>query len=94
MNINTLKQLGTLHEMIIQAHNNWVSVHYEEQALLKLQLLKKVAKNLEEQKRGKLKSQVPYEKMADFLIEHAYKLSYMELHKKIMSIALTQNDGK
>lgn len=91
MNKKTLKQLGTLHEMIIQAHNDWVSLHYEEQALLKLQLLKKVAKQLEEQKRGKLKSSLNYSLMAAYLIANASISPYSDLHKGIMDIVLAKN---
>ena len=90
MNKKTLKQLGTLHDIVIQLHNEYVDLHYEDEALQKLKLVKKIAKCLEEQKRGKLKTSLDYSYMADFLIMNADVLSYSDLHKGIMAIVLSR----
>ena len=88
MNKSTLKQLGLLHGIIIKLHNEWVTDHYSEETSFKLQLIKKITKNLEEQKRGFLKSKLPYGVAADFLIENYSLLSASELLKAVQKILI------
>jgi len=54
----------------------------------KYQLVRKIKKNLEEQKRGFLKSKVPYSEMAEAVLEFVESENYQDLHKRITTIAL------
>ena len=88
MKKEVLIQLGKLTNICELTHNEWVdSGHTNEEHLLKIQLFKKVQKQLEEQNRGFLKSKVTYFTISEYLIEN-YKLSYSELHKKVIELVL------
>lgn len=81
-----LKRIGKLCKAIDIVFDEWVKSHYTSQeAQMKLVLLKKVKKQLEEQKRGFLKSKVNYSAMAEYLGEN-YQKSYSELQKKITKL--------
>ena len=80
MNKKTLVQLGSLCQAIDEVFNEWIKSGYSDDAIQqKLKLLKKVKKQLEEQKRGKLKSRIDYSDMADYVLER-YRASYTEIY--------------
>lgn len=90
MNKSDLKRLGSLWKLQEKLHNEWVDSGYSEELCTKINMVKKIKKQLEEQKRGFLKSKVPYYKMADFLVDNALMLSTLRLQEGLISI-FTQN---
>ena len=81
-----LIQLGKMVELKRKIHDEWVSQNYPEELQMKWKLVHKVFKCLEEHARGKIKSNIPYPLLADFLLENAEKLNYKELHQEVMKI--------
>jgi septal ring factor EnvC (AmiA/AmiB activator) len=77
MNKMILQQLGDLTDVVQQLHNIWVDSNYDNKEVIKkINLLNKVKKQLENQKRGTLKSKVNYSRMAHYLIVRSTKTNY------------------
>jgi hypothetical protein len=87
MNKRDLKRLGALWQLETTLHDDWVDSGYSEELKSKIEVVHKIKKQLEEQKRGFLKSKVPYAKMADFVVDNV-ALSTMELKKGLMDLFL------
>lgn len=87
MNKRDLKRLGALWKLENMLHNEWVDAGYTEELRSKIEVVHKIKKQLEEQKRGFLKSKVPYARMADFVVDNI-ALSTAELKKGLMDLFL------
>ena len=74
-----LKKLGALQNLKMELHNKWVDNKYDEETRNKIELVVKISKCLEEKERGKLKSNVDYAKMAEYLLDKALILTNEEL---------------
>ena len=86
MNKSTLKQLGQLHEIKRILHNQAVDSSFQGDPVQKLNLVVKVAKQLEEQKRGFSKSKINYAEMANTIIKHYAEVDYLTLMKLITKV--------
>lgn len=84
MKKSVLVLLGKLLVMEMDLWNQISDNPRNEEIQKKYWLVKKIKKNLEEKSRGFLRSKVPYEKMAEIVLEFVNKESYANLHKKIM----------
>jgi hypothetical protein len=87
MNKRDLKRLGALWKLENTLHNEWVDAGYTEELQSKIEVVHKVKKQLEEQKRGFLKSKIPYALMADFIVDNI-SLSTLELKQGLMDLFL------
>ena len=86
MNKRDLKRLGKLWEIESGIYGSCKVLCGD--SLNKYKLVHKIKKQLEEQKRGFLKSKIPYGAMADFIIENIERMNYGNLLKGITHIAL------
>ena len=89
MTKSTLKRLGQLWKIKCTIRNLQVDEPQEEEWHQKHKLVTHVKKQLEEQKRGFLKSKVNYSLIADFIIESWDTQSYQALHLGIKDIVCT-----
>lgn len=87
MNKRDLKRLGSLWKLENKLYNDWVDAGYTEELKDKIEVVRKVKKQLEEQKRGFLKTKIPYAQMADFIVDNI-SLSTLELKKGLMDLFL------
>jgi len=87
MNKETLTQLGTLSRIAGTVYDVMASEHFENKATMqKYNLILKVKKQLEEQSRGFLKSTIPYNKWAEYLIHFYQAQSFKELTTNLLKI--------
>jgi len=95
MNKATLKKLGGLCKAIDVVFEEWVVSKYQSQeAQLKLTLLKKIKKQLEEQKRGFIKSRIDYSAIADYLIENYATMPYGTLLEGVSKLTYKKTNKK
>lgn len=87
MNKRDLKRLGALWKLENTLHNDWVDAGYTEELQGKIEVVHKIKKQLEEQKRGFLKTKIPYAHMADFIVDNI-ELSTSELKKGLIDLFL------
>jgi hypothetical protein len=88
MNKQTLTRLGKLWQLESKLYNDSLKDPLNDDLKKKHTLVKKVKKNLEEQKRGFLKSKIPYSEMADYIVTNIHNMSFSNLHKNVCTIAL------
>lgn len=88
MNKRTLVRLGKLWKIETKIYNSCKSVALVGDSLDKYKLVRKIKKQLEEQKRGFLKSDIPYGEMADSIIKNIEDMNYDSLLKEITHIAI------
>lgn len=83
-------QLKQLCRIIDELFQIWVASHYSDNdTALKMALIKKVKKQLEEQERGFVSGKVDYAKMAEVIIRGDCKVLDFELLRK--SVLATNN---
>jgi hypothetical protein len=88
MDKENLSRVGKLWRIESKIYNSCQAVALFGDSLNKYKLVCKIKKQLEEQKRGLLKSDIPYGEMADFIIENIDHMKYDTLLKEITHIAL------
>jgi hypothetical protein len=89
MNKETLRTIGKVIKVIDEQYTIWVrSGHKDEDAINKVNLARRIMRNLEEQKRGLLKSDLPYQEAAKRLVEISER-PYNKVHDEIAKILLS-----
>ena len=91
MEKSTLRLLGRLLVIEEELWNQISDYPHVEEWQNKYLLVRKIKKNLEEQKRGFLKSKIPYQEMAEVALEFVESENYRDLHKRVMGIVFERN---